>query len=101
MRLYYREVDPLPKAPEQPTDDGDSTKAAGDSEESKDDEQKEENQEQDKTTSEEASETQEESSNGDREDVATEREEEQLIAEMDGEESSGEKMEDSRTEEKS
>lgn len=98
IRLYYREVDPLPKAA---AENGDSTKT-DDSEDGKDEKQKEENQE-DKTTSEEAVEA--ESGEGDREEEM--ETEEQLVAVMDGEEEEEadsdheEKMEDNRTEDKS
>lgn len=96
IRLYYREIDPLPKTD---ADNGESNKTA-DSEEGREEKQ-EENQEVDKTASEEAPEAEEESGDGGREQGM--ETEEQLVAVMDGEEEEGseEKMEDSRTEEKS
>ena len=98
IRLYYREVDPLPKAAA--GDNGDSTKTA-DSVEGKDEKQEGgESKEQDNTGSEEA--PQAEGEGGEGEEMETEEGgEEQLVAVMDGEEASEEKMEDSRTEEKS
>lgn len=105
IRLYYREVDPLPKAA---ADDNGETTKAGNSEEGKDEKQGGESQEQDNTTSEEAHQAEGDSGEGEREqEMETEGGgEEQLVAVMDGEEeeeeeADSEKMEDSRTEEKS
>lgn len=99
IRLYYREIDPLPKAAAD--GEGDSSKP-GDSEEGKDDKQEGENQEQDNASTEEAPQAEGGGGSDEGEEMETEGGvgEEQLVAVMDGEEVT-EKMEDSRTEEKS
>lgn len=102
IRLYYREVDPLPKTTT--GDNGDSTKTA-DSEEGKaEEEEGGETKEQDNADSEEAPQA-EEGHEGEEMETEEGGGEEQLVAIMDGEEeeeeTSEEKMEDSRTEEKS
>ena len=103
IRLYYREVDPLPKTTA--GDNGDSTKTA-DSEEGKaEEEEGGETKEQDNAGSEEAPQAEEEGHEGEEMETEEGGKEEQLVAIMDGEEeeekASEEKMEDSRTEEKS
>jgi hypothetical protein len=104
IRLYYREIDPLPKAAA--GDNGDSTKTADSAEQGKDEKPEGgETKEQDNTSSEEAPQADLEGEGGEEEEMETEEgeKEEQLVAVMDGEEEKGseEKMEDSRTEDKS
>ena len=98
IRLFYREVDPLPKTS---ADDGDSPKATS-SKDGKDEKQKEETQEDGEVDSKVVNHKEEMGTDGGEQDKMEVGEEKQLVAVMDGEEETNdqEKMdEDKRTEE--